>query len=440
MQLPGIAIADGGQRRVNSVQVLGVNRRFWNLALEPVAAETLAPNHAYLNQHLAARLGLRRGDELLVRVQKPGLLPREAPLASNEALSVALRLKIAAIVTEQQMGRFSLRTSQIAPANVFISLDFLAGQTGLAGRANLLLIGQNRAASLTIAQLRQQLAKCWTLADVGLKLRHLPTNNAVELTSDRIFLAAPVVKAASAVPAASHGVFTYLVNELKAGVRHTPYSFVAAPGPPLVPPQMQDDEIIINRWLAQDLAIEVGARLRLSYYVPGPLRQLQQQHQSFQVRQIVPLNDDRTLMPDFPGLANIENCRNWDSSLPIDLSRIRSKDEAYWNNYRGTPKAFVTLNAAQRMWRNRFGQLTAMRYPGAAIADLATQISERLSPQALGLDFFPIRRQALESGSPGRRFWTIIFGTELFHHCRCDFANGPAFCFYHCQIVLLKPQ
>ena len=44
---------------------------------------------------------------------------------------------------------------------------------------------------------------------------------------------------------------------------------------------------------------------------------------------------------------------------------MRPQDEAYWNQYRTTPKAFVPLEAGQRLWRNRYGAVTSIRVPVA---------------------------------------------------------------------------
>jgi len=71
---------------------------------------------------------------------------------------------------------------------------------------------------------------------------------------------------------------------------------------------------------------------------------------------------DRTLMPNFPGIENAESTQDWDAGFPL-IYKIRPKDEEYWKQYRGTPKAFVTLAAGQKMWANRFGNLTAIRFP-----------------------------------------------------------------------------
>ena len=67
-------------------------------------------------------------------------------------------------------------------------------------------------------------------------------------------------------------------------------------------------------------------------------------------------------MPKFPGLPERKDMKNWDPGFPVQLNKIRDKDEDYWDRYRGTPKAFIALAQGQRMWSNRFGNLTAIRF------------------------------------------------------------------------------
>ena len=81
---------------------------------------------------------------------------------------------------------------------------------------------------------------------------------------------------------------------------------VTAMGAPVVPPDMRDDEILINQWLADDLHAKPGDALRLTYFVIGNGRALEERQGGFHVRGILPLSGpaaDRTLMPEFPGLA-----------------------------------------------------------------------------------------------------------------------------------------
>ena len=116
-------------------------------------------------------------------------------------------------------------------------------------------------------------------------------------------------------------------------------------GEPIVPRDMPDDEIVINQWLADDLHAKAGDELQLTYLVLARFQQLEEKHNQFKIRQIVPLEGeaaDKTLMPDFPGIAKAEKTENWDAGFAIDMKKIRPKDEEYWKEFRGTPKAFVT--------------------------------------------------------------------------------------------------
>jgi ABC-type antimicrobial peptide transport system permease subunit len=74
---------------------------------------------------------------------------------------------------------------------------------------------------------------------------------------------------------------------------------------------------------------------------------------------------DRTLMPDFPGVANAEKAGDWQTGFPL-VHEIRPKDDNYWREYRGTPKAFVSLKTGQRLWASHLGSLTAIRFPAPA--------------------------------------------------------------------------
>ena len=193
---------------------------------------------------------------------------------------------------------------------------------------------------------------------------------------------------------------------------------VTAMGAPIVPIAMRDDELIVNSWLAEDLQAKPGDQVSLRYFVIGSSRRLEERTNQFTVHAVVPLEGlaaDRTLMPDFPGLDKAESTRDWDSTLPIELNRIRPKDEAYWKEHRGTPKAFVTLAAGQKMWANRFGDLTAVRYPpGADAPSVSRAILSSLDPAALGLSFQPVREQALAASEQAQDFGQLFLGFSFF--------------------------
>src|SRR5215510_11009719 len=106
-------------------------------------------------------------------------------------------------------------------------------------------------------------------------------------------------------------------------------------------------------------------------------------------------------MPEFPGLTEAESTHAWDAGFPL-VHKIRDQDEKYWKEHRGTPKAFVSLAAGQKMWGNRFGNLTAIRFPipqgqntETFRANLEYALLQNIDPASLGLHFEPVRAQAL---------------------------------------------
>src|SRR5207342_1837647 len=76
---------------------------------------------------------------------------------------------------------------------------------------------------------------------------------------------------------------------------------------------------------------------------------------------IVPTQDERELAPEYPGMSNADSLQDWDPPFPVDLRRVRPRDEQYWKDYRTTPKMFIPLEDGQRLWKSRFGNLTSIR-------------------------------------------------------------------------------
>ena len=431
--LSGIAAREDGAARANQVQVLGVDDAFWEMGgtTSPFSKNPKdnAADVVAVNERLARHLRVKKGDSLLVRVQKPGALPLDAPFSGEDERSVAMPVIVKAVVGDSQFGRFSLAANQVAPYNVFVPQRWLQEQVGLVGWVNVLLAGapgrDGQQTPCAEAVYNNQKMTGWA----DFRVTPLPAPGAVELHTRRVFIDEPLKKAAEEADPSAVGILTYLVNELRVGERAAPYSMVTAIGPlaggektgavPFFPPGMADDEIVINAWLAEDLGAKPGDTLEMTYYVLSPSQRLETRAARFRIRAVVPIEGaaaDRSLMPDFPGLVDVENCRDWKPGLPIDLKKIRKKDEAYWNQYRGTPKAFVTLAAGQKMWANRFGNLTAIRFtegegPPEAIEK---RLQSRLDPREFGLYFQPVRERALAAIEHATDFGGLFLGLSIF--------------------------
>ncbi len=430
LDLAGIATTDGGQRRANGIHVLGVDDRFWSVGKMAPPFNAFSKEDAALGNRLAERLHAKVGDSVTLRVAKPSALSRDIPLGSAADDSVSISVKVRKILDDQHMGRFSLRAEATAPLNAYLPLHLLQREINAVERANVLLSTYNenevRARARSFEEefpdipaapgqwkIILKFANAWSLADAGLAFRTLEKSDVVELRSDHIFIDPAVVAAAKTAEPNAKPVLTYLVNTLAANGHATPYSIVT--GTQTVP----DDAIDLTQWLADDLGAKPGDKVTLTYYVLGRGSTLSEESATLTVRDIVPTEGpggDRDLMPNFPGLADVESTSDWKPGIPLDLKRIRDKDEQYWKTYRGTPKALVSLKWAQQHWGNRFGNATAIRWPygGRKISILEQAIHDQLEPQALGLFFRPVAAEALAASEQGTDFGGLFFGLSLF--------------------------
>lgn len=417
LQTRGIAIADGGVRRVNRIQILGVDARFGQLGDSQDIYDSLSPDEAILNRYLAVRLGVQEGDEILLRAEKLDAMPKDAPLALDTDSSLARRFRVKTVASDAAFGRFYLRADQVAPLTVFVSLSFLSQEMGLDNRANVLLVAERNGSPLDIFTVNEAFKKKWILDDAGLEVQQLSGRNILELRSNRIFLDSSTAETVLRLFPEAQPVMTYFVNEIRLGGRATPYSFVSAPGSSSIHPELDDKDIIINDWLSADISAGVGDLVQLTYYVLGPGRDLKEKTSTFKVKAVVPIQGlyaDRDLLPDFPGLAGKDNCRDWNPGIPIDLDKIRDKDEDYWDDFGGTPKAFVSLDAAQEMWANRFGNVTAIRFPELEKDVVTNKLKEAVDPASLGFNFRDVKEEGLLASSLSVSFSQLFMGLSFF--------------------------
>jgi len=194
---------------------------------------------------------------------------------------------------------------------------------------------------------------------------------------------------------------------------------VAAVESELFPAVSASGEIIITDWLADDLDAEPGDSLYLTYFVMGPFRTLREEQAGFVVKDIIPVDDipsGRQMMPEFPGMNDAGSCSEWETGAPIDLERIRTKDEDYWNEYGGTPKAFISLVDGKRLWDNLFGSVTAFRIsPGSReTGTIETAIMEKMKPERMGMAFIPVFREGEFAAANSTDFGGLFLSLSFF--------------------------
>ncbi len=409
----GIAVADGGQMRVNQIQVFGVDHSFDQMAGLKRYFSLLSGDSIIISRNLANRLNLSVGEEVLLRIQKASLIPLNAPFVSDAESVVPFRAVIKNIADEEELGRFNLKVSQTSPFNVFLSLSRLQELMDFNDRVNIMLIQADE--SMNSGQIHSILRENFSTRDAGLNMVSLKDQGLIEITSDRVFIEKEIAASLQNASESATGSITYFVNQFVSAKGFTPYSFVST----LPNNWLQSHEIIINTWLAEDLSLEAGDTIQVSYFRVGPLRELIEETTTFVVKSVVPMDGrfgDRSLMPNLPGLSDAGNCRDWDTGVPIELESIREKDEDYWDQYGGIPKAFISISKGMEMWKNRFGSYTAFRYDAnlEEPASLEASVLKNIDPGSLGFTVEDTRNKGVEAAGGGVDFSELFGGLSFF--------------------------
>jgi ABC-type antimicrobial peptide transport system permease subunit len=413
--LKGIAINPENDLRVNQAMILGINRSFNAISTLPLPE--LTGDEALISANTADCLKLKAGDDLIIRVQSVSMIPVNAPFSGEPSPTVAIRLKIKSIVNDDQAGGFNLSNSQSAVFNVFTSIDLLGDKMDLPGSSNVLLISKGRS-SINNAVISETINQVWTLKDMGLSLIKRNEGLSYDLVSDRIFIDTIVQHVVLKAGLPNQEILTYLVNDISAHGNHTPYSFATAVPASLSGTVLNEKEAILNRWTADDLGVSKGDSIGITYYQIGLRRTLRETSEQFLVKDIVANHNaaDSTLMPKFPGLSEAGNCSDWDAGVPIDMKRIRDKDEDYWDKYRGTPKVILSSAKGKQMWANSFGSATALRFKEADIpaVRLTSLLLSSIKPSDLGIQLVQVRNDSLNAADNSVNFTELFLGMSFF--------------------------
>lgn len=410
----GIAINPAENKRIPKTQVLGVDEKFWRFSRSGI--ENLSADEVYISENLAGALNVAEADFILVRVKKISVIPVNAPFVSEENSSVALRLRIKKVLSQEDLSRFSLKSNQTAPYNIFVSRESLSEKLSLENMCNLILADADVDRGNNPDDLNHLFSSLFSFEDTGLEI-DFAEGSYFKITSSRIFIDPSFSNKINSLYPDNLKILTYLVNSFEHNDKSAPYSFAAATDFELrVKPAKE--EVVVNQWLADDLSLITGDSLIMSYYVIGPLKKLQTQNINLKVVDIIPIQTDMvdaSLMPPFPGLADAGSCSEWDTGIPIDLHKIRDRDEKYWDDFGGTPKALINYELGKQIWSNRYGNQTAIWIDkDQSFEELKQKLNLNIKPEDIGLSFLPVRQEGRRAASNGVDFGELFMGLSFF--------------------------
>ena len=412
----GFVTHESSGRRAGGVVVYGVDERFW--AFNGMAVQT----GVVISPALGMELGAAARDVLLVRLQKPSAIPIESLFGRKDDIARTVRLDVAGILPREQLGEFSLQAGQADVRAIFAPLSRIQRDLALTADVNTVLISGASTEAVTTA-----VRRVVTLEDLGASVVVSGEPPALAVESHTGILGEPLesaaMKAGSALGLHPTPVFTYLANAIRNRDRQVPYSLVTATdltsvgvGAPetAASPEPMDSRIVLNEWAARELDAAPGDDLDLDYFLWDSASGLTTHRARFRVARVVPIAGfaaDRRLTPAYPGITEADSLSDWDPPFPVDLSRIRPVDEAYWKQYRTTPKAFIPFERGRGLWTTRYGAATSVRFsvpagtgPSSLVRRMRQELQQNLRPQTMGVTVSASRQDALSASGGATDF------------------------------------
>ncbi len=460
------------------VTLYAVDEPFWQLGHggpERAPQADGPSDEIVLNEPLGRELGAVVGDEVLLRLPEATLVPRESTLGRKSGFVKEQPFKVVEIIPPRGLGRFGLQPNQQLPLNAYAPLRTVQRLLGQRGKANALLIaGGEEPAGVPSGDMESRLQESLRprLADYGVRVELVERDGGsyFNLTTDRMLFEEPLEQAALETFAArgAQPALTYLANYIAAGPPLTaqqiaklkpedqwpnaiPYSTVTAlafadahsqrpgwlstlGGRNENIERLAEDEIALNAWTLDDLngqlrqngqpALKPGDQIRLTFFEPEhPDGKSAERTVPFRLRGVFPLTDahpanDHEFTPTVRGVTDRASIDDWDAPFEYHQDRVRKADDDYWEDYRATPKAFVSLATGQRLWgTRRFGQVTSIRVPagdGLTAESLAAELAGRIDPKEMGFVIRPVKAQALAAATGTTPFSVLFLSFSTF--------------------------
>lgn len=444
----------------NEAYAAGIN--VWGLDERTAAFLGLSPwqslwlsdqRQAVVAERLGQRLGIDAGSRIRLSIERHSTLPRNTLLArrSLDDVTVTATFTVACVLpSESPVAELALTPQMGVPLNLFVPYqalwDLVQDKDATEPLVTLLLSPQANAVDLT-HQWRQALR----LEDYGLRLRLAfrtegwiwsSLRGYVSVESDRLIIDDDtrdrIIAAARSIGVTAEPTLVYLIHSISYQNREIPYALIAGVNPEAAAPlgpfhtldgkPLRDGDIALLEWdesPLRDLPADGSVSLTLTYYHPEVEGEGRIESQTLRFCGYLPRHSaagDRYLTPVVKGITDQgTHPRDWDRPPQLTNAQVRQKIRAgdvhdrFWQRYGATPKAFVTLTTAQRLFGSRYGSTTSVRVASTELPKLEQALLTQLDPVSSGLAFVPLRAdiQAASTGAVAFSGLFLAFSTFL---------------------------
>lgn len=400
------------------IKIYGADTTFF--LFHHLATQVIQKGSVLVNENLGKKLNLNPGDEVILGFSSINPLPSNVPFAPKEGVMESMVFRVSHIISGDEGGNFSLGSTQSQPLSIFVNIEDLKDHAIDHPKANRLLVSVER--DYDDSSIFNYFQQALTPDDIGLSIRISGRTGEPGLISDRIFIDSALVNEIVRLFPSASPLITYLGNSFDVKLKSTPYSFITAL-PSALLPGIKDDEIIVGKWLAEDLDASPGDTLHLTWFDPGSGKTLMEDSTYFVINSIAEndfMYSDPALMPEFPGISGSTTCSSWDAGVSLDMERIRKKDEDYWTKYKGTPKAFINYESGRKLWGNNFGPATEIRFnAGEDTLMIIDKLSGNITPSIAGFSMTDLRTRNIKASSEGVDFGMLFLSLSFFIIISC---------------------
>ncbi len=320
------------------------------------------------------------------------------------------------------------------------------------------------------------------LSDLGIAIeRHTasvldagdtPAFDYYQLTSDRLLVPDPVIEVVQETLGldSTMVLLTYLANGISISIEPSttsaindkakavvPYSTITGVDPASIGPNAETwqlrseaidssqsldaDDCLVNSWLAENLGLNIGDRLQIDYFqsenengheversfeatvkgivpITKPTRSFRRNRPaSFETESPTAFNDS-SMTPTVAGITDQDSISDWNTPFPLTRT-VRSEDDEYWQDYRLTPKLFLSLDNAKKLFGSRFGNASSIRID-PKVATSVEELVEKLTPKIqgiapeLGWQVLPLAAQQLQAANGSTPFDALFLSLSFF--------------------------
>ncbi|MFH1377841.1 MAG: ABC transporter permease [Planctomycetota bacterium] len=403
-----------------------------------IGSETIPTGGCVISRRLAEQLhiegdvaGTERKTTVVVRMDPKRYVSAGLPVGRDRTDTALLRLTVLRISDNGDFeDAFSLYGSQRPVKNIWTSLSDLQSSLDAPGAANLIAVSrQTETNPLEGAErLKTLLAESSVPEDYGLFFRQGnsslilsgPSNDLIIESSDLLLPVAAGRALESAFPDSAASVLAYVVDTIRRVETGAECPYALAAGVSRLPDgDIPDGAVVLNQWSADDLGAQPGDRIVFEYVVRDPSGLPVKRTAEFIVDRLISMDGigaDRTLVPDYKMITTATSLADWTPPRDFEFrsERIRPIDDEYWRLYRASPRAFVNIQTAERLWGTAHGIRSSVRFNGISESDIRLALSQNTLPADMGLTVRPIRYEQLTSASGNTDFAQLFLGLGSF--------------------------